>query len=247
MFYRFKNLSQTQGCVHGVTTKIASKPQLFSLAMHTGEDIKLSLTNRNEVIYSLGIKPTNIILASQIHSANVVIVDGMESRGWESMDDAVADCDALISSKSGVLIGVMTADCVPILLYDKNVVAAVHAGWRGTKSNIVAKTVTIMRETFGCTNIIAGIGPSICKCCYEVDEKLASEFGEIYSDSVTLENGKYMLDLQLINRLQMIEAGVKSENIEMSNICTACENDNYFSYRRENGCSGRFGSFIGVV
>jgi hypothetical protein len=249
MIYKFNNLLSLPNCTHGITKKTANKPQKFSLAMHTGEDIGVSFSNRLKAINMLDISQnTKIILASQTHSSNVVIVDEMDSRGWESMSDAIANCDALISSVSGVVIGVMTADCVPILLFDneKKVVAAVHAGWKGTKANIVAESVKIMRENFGCDNIIAGIGPSICKCCYEVDEKLANDFSSLYDNSVTIVDGKYMLDLQLINRLQLINAGVKDENIELSNICTACENDSYFSYRKEGGCSGRFGSFIGV-
>lgn len=248
MIFKFNNLLAQNNCVHGITSKISIETQKFSLAMHTSENIDISFANRQKAIDMLDISQnTKIILASQTHGSNVVIVDEMDSRGWESMSDAIADCDALISSKSGVLIGVMTADCVPILLYDKNVVAAVHAGWKGTKANIVAESVRTMRDNFGCDNIIAGIGPSICKCCYEVDEKLAGEFSATYRDCVTIVDGKYMLDLQLINRLQLIDAGVKEENIEMSNICTSCENESYFSYRKENGCSGRFGSFIGLV
>ncbi len=250
MIFKFNNLLAQNNCIHGITSKMDTQTQKFSLAMHTGENIDISFSNRLKAIDMLNISQnTKIILASQTHSSNVVIVDEMNSRGWESMSDAISDCDALICSKSGVLIGVMTADCVPILLFDtqKNVVAAVHAGWKGTKANIVAESVKVMRENFGCENIIAGIGPSICKCCYEVDDKLAGEFSGIYRDCVTIVDGKYMLDLQLINRLQLLDAGLKDENIEMSNICTACENKSYFSYRKENGCSGRFGSFIGLV
>ncbi len=248
MIFKFNNLSNSNSCIHGVTTKICNEPQKFSLAMHTGEDISISFDNRLKALESLNISTdTKVILASQTHSSNVVIVDDMSTAGWESMDDAIADCDALISTKAGVLIGVLTADCVPILLFDneKQIVAAVHAGWRGTKANIVAKTVKIMQEQFGCSNIIAGIGPSIGACCYEVDSKLAKEF-EQYRGAVSSMNGNYMLDLPLINRFQMIEAGVKDSNIEMSNICTGCENENYFSYRFEHGCSGRFASFIGI-
>lgn len=248
MIYKFNNLSNSNSCIHGVTTKMCNEPQKFSLAMHTGENVDISFSNRIKAIDMLDIpKNIKIILASQTHSSNVVIVDEMDSRGWESMQDAVLDCDALISSRANVLIGVLTADCVPILLHDKQktIVAAVHAGWRGTKANIVAKTVKIMQENFGCEKIIAGIGPSIGSCCYEVDEKLAKEF-EQYQGAVSSIGGNYMLDLPLINRLQMIDAGVKDSNIEMSNICTACDNWNYFSYRFEHGCSGRFASFIGV-
>jgi len=115
------------------------------------------------------------------------------------------------------------------------------------KQMIVAKTVLKMKEVYGCNpeNIIAGIAPSIGACCYEVGEDVAEHFFGI-SEGVTKKEDKYMLDLAYINKYQLLRCGLKEENIEMSDICTACEVDKYFSYRKEQGCSGRFMSMIGL-
>jgi hypothetical protein len=167
--------------------------------------------------------------------------------GWLSHNDAIADCDALITIQKNLLVGVLTADCVPILLFDnkKKVAAAVHAGWKGTQKQIVYKTVLKMKEVFDCNDITAVIAPSIGTCCYEVSSELAEHFS-IYTQAIKHTNEKYWLDLPLINKLQLENAGVKSENIEMSNICTSCHNEHFFSHRKEQGCSGRFLNLIGI-
>jgi len=144
---------------------------------------------------------------------------------------------------------VLTADCVPVLLYDKEkeVIAAVHAGWKGTKAQIVFKTVQKMKEVYGSDpkDIIVGIAPSIGRCCYEVGEEVAQHFFDT-PEGFDTKGSKYMLDLPYINEQQLLNASILEENIEMSNICTACEVEHFFSYRREQGCSGRFMSMIGM-
>ncbi|HHS92747.1 MAG TPA: peptidoglycan editing factor PgeF, partial [Campylobacterales bacterium] len=191
----------------------------------------------------------HFIGASQTHSANIFIVEKDETLGWNSLDDAIQNCDALITNRPNIMLTILTADCVPILLFDpvQNVIAAVHAGWKGTKEQILHKTVKSMHENFNSNpkNIISGIGPSIGRCCYEVDWNVAQHFSKIES-SYLQKRDKYMLDLALINKYQLLKAGLEEKNIELSNICTSCENETYFSYRKEGGCSGRFISMIGL-
>jgi YfiH family protein len=147
------------------------------------------------------------------------------------------------------MLTIMTADCVPILHFDtkQKVVAVIHAGWKGTEQEIALKTVEKMKESFNSNpkDIMAGIAPSIGKCCYEVDWNVAKHFEHI-ENSYEDKGEKQMLDLPYINRKQLLHAGLKKGNIEMSNVCTACEVGNYFSYRKEQGCSGRFMSIIGL-
>ena len=147
------------------------------------------------------------------------------------------------------MLTVLTADCVPVLLYDKEkeVVAAVHAGWKGTKAQIVAKTVLKMKDIYGCdpTKIIVGIAPSIGRCCYEVEGDVAEHFFDT-PEGFTHVGEKFMLDLPFINKKQLLDVGVSESNIEMSDVCTACEVERFFSYRKEQGCSGRFMSMIGL-
>ena len=132
------------------------------------------------------------------------------------------------------------ADCTPLLFFDpKNrVIAASHSGWRGTVQEIGRITVERMVRDFGCdpADILAGIGPCIGNCCYEVDETVYREFGKIgylhREDFFTpTGNGKYMLDLGEANRLILLHAGIKSENMDVSDLCTCCENEELFSHR----------------
>jgi YfiH family protein len=189
-------------------------------------------------------------VANQTHSDHIKVIKQQESKGWESLEDAIEDCDALITDIEDVVLSILTADCVPILLYDKNkkVVAAIHAGWKGTQAQIVAKTLQKMTEVFSSNpkDILAGIAPSIGSCCYYVGEDVAGHFFET-PDAFKKQDEKYMLNLPYLNQQQLVSAGVEEANIEMSNICTACEVERFFSYRKEKGCSGRFMSMIGLT
>jgi YfiH family protein len=246
-FYTFQNLSQQTQCHHLVTKKEKSEPYSFSLALHTQEDPQQIVQNRKQ--FSKYFSNSKFIVAKQTHSANIHIVKEAKELGWNTLDDAIENCDALITNQKDVMLTILTADCVPILLFDpiEKVVAAVHAGWKGTEQKILFKTVKKMKEVFNSKpeNILAGIAPSIGKCCYEVDWNVAQYFKDI-ENAYDKKEEKYMLDLPYINKKQLLDAGVQEKNIEISHICTACEVEHYFSYRKENGCSGRFMSMIGL-
>jgi len=249
-FYRFDCFDKQAGLLHAVTKKSNDMPYGFSMALHTGEELERIVENRNKLSILLNINhKIHYVVANQTHSDHIEIIDKEQTKGWQDAEDAVKDCDALITNKDNVILTMLTADCVPVLMYDKEkkVVAAVHAGWKGTEKKIVAKTVKKMIERYGCKaeNIEVGIAPSIGKCCYEVGEDVASHFLK-YGLSLEKKGEKHMLDLPDINERQLLEVGIKEENIEMSGICTSCQNNEYFSYRKEKGCSGRFMSLIGM-
>ena len=249
-FFTFDHLKRHPSLLHVVTTKSSDFPYLFSLALHTGERVENIIANRNKLSSLLkSEKPLHYIVANQTHSDHIKVISQKETKGWESLEDAIEDCDALVTDVKGVILSILTADCVPILLYDKQkeVVAAIHAGWKGTQAQIVSKTVHKMREVYGCNpkEIIAGIAPSIGRCCYEVGEDVAAHFFDT-PKGFTAVGEKYMLDLPFINKQQLLDAGLKEENIEMSHTCTACDAERFFSYRKEQGCSGRFMSMIGI-
>jgi len=250
-FYRFESFSQHNGLIHAVTTKNNTLPYAFSLALHTGEEKNKIIENRKMISRFLNVESDlHFIVANQTHSDHIKIVTAQETKGWKGIEDAIADCDALITQKKNIVLTILTADCVPILLYDPvaKVVAAVHAGWKGTKAEIVAKTVEKMKEVFGSEpeNIVAGVAPSIGRCCYEVGGDVAKHFFDT-PEGVSPKGDKYMLDLPYINKYQLLNSGLLEAHIEMSADCTACEVDKYFSYRKEQGCSGRFMSMIGMV
>ena len=178
----------------------------------------------------------------QIHSDVVVDAHDLEDRTREG--------DALISAETAKRIGVRTADCVPILIVDPATrsVAAVHAGWRGTVASIAERTVESLAEKFGAraSDLYAAFGPSIRACCYEVGTEVACRFGAILGESTDTERRPH-IDLIEANRRILIQAGLTSEHIFDSGLCTFCLSEEFFSYRRQPEDSGRMLSFVEIV
>jgi len=246
--FEFHHLSRYDGVVHGVTKKVTTQHLQGSLALHTGEPPSLVYANRKKL--SLLYPSMVWVMAEQTHSDSIFVVENREGYGWLPHEPLIASSDALITNQKGVMLSVLTADCVPVLLYDPSceAIGVVHAGWRGTAQEIVLKTVKRMQEKYGCLpeEIIATIAPSILSCCYEVDASVAQHFFA-YPHTMQKKGEKYWLDLALVNEAQLLKAGLKGENIEQSKLCTSCCVDHFFSYRKEQGCSGRFMSFIGLI
>lgn len=182
----------------------------------------------------------------QVHSDRIIVA------GDDFWDDGLLRGDALISNLRRVGVVVSTADCVPILMCNRKttVVAAIHAGWRGTAMGIVGKTLEALRDNFDveAEDVVAAVGPSINICCYEVGEDVASIFTSRYGNCreylFQAGDSKYILDLPGANRIALLEAGVRE--IEMTSICTKC-NSEFCSYRRQGEGMGSQLSFIGLV
>jgi len=194
------------------------------------------------------IKNNPPFLINQIHSDEIFILKD-ESQTREQVSKIKAD--AIITHLSEIPIGIFTADCIPVLLYDPklHVAAAIHAGREGTLQGIVNKSISAMKQEYGCKpqDLVAGLGLGIGGCCYEIDENCLSSFeNKIPFEPPFVkakENGKVLLDLFAVNTQQGIDAGLLSENILRSEECTFCSPMNYFSYRRE-GKTGRILTFI---
>lgn len=180
--------------------------------------------------------PEGIGTVKQIHSSIVLRETGGELQG-----------DALISDRAGVLVGVRTADCVPILLVDPTipVVAAIHAGWRGSAENIVAAAVReiVVGWKSRPENLRAAIGPAIGVCCYEVGSDVARRFAK-WDPNLNQSEGTVHLDLASVNEAQLRAEGV--DDIWKSGECTFCVPGRFFSFRREREQAGRMVSFIGL-
>jgi YfiH family protein len=183
--------------------------------------------------------PADIRRIRQIHSAT--ILEAASANGE-------AAGDGLITNEPGVVVGIRTADCVPVLLADPSThaVAAVHAGWRGSAQNIVSAAVDELVTRFGthAQDLHAAIGPGIGVCCYEVSPDVAQQFGPWipeYSGALA----PMRIDLARVNAIQLARAGVT--NIWTAGECTFCSADRYFSFRRERQHAGRMMSFIGSL
>ena len=192
----------------------------------------------------------------QMHSADVRVVksetDAQPKPGVLGDDQY---CDALVSNVPKILVAIKTADCVPILLGDPSsgAFAAVHAGWRGTSSSIVARAIEQMQREYGTQsdNVRAAIGPAANACCYEVGAEVIDKFKERLADSDSLftptRAGHARIDLQKANRDQLVAAGVAAERIHIAPFCTMDRNDLFFSYRREKHARGRVGRLMSVI
>jgi YfiH family protein len=191
----------------------------------------------------LSIENRKIYMPIQKHTDKVLILDS-------DLDRKIAD--AVVTKRKDVIIGVQTADCVPILLYDAkaHAIGAVHAGWRGTAARILNETIRSMEDRFSSSvsNILVAIGPSIKGCCYnvgyEVIEAVDTATGK--GDYWTKKGEKYFIDLPSVNKQQAVSSGIPPENIWISEDCTFCLPEKYYSYRRAKGPTGRQGGFIGL-
>lgn len=192
----------------------------------------------------------------QMHSADVRVVQNIDdTRQPEKALGETVYCDALTTRTPGILVGIKTADCVPVLLADarRGACAAVHAGWRGTVSSIVEHTLERMAVEFGtrAADISAAIGPAAKACCYEVGGEVIAAFREKFSDADDLfretRAGHALVDLHEANRKQLIAAGVSPERIYVAPLCTMCRTDLFFSYRREKRTHGRVGRLMSVI
>ncbi len=189
------------------------------------------------------IPENSIYLPIQEHTNKIHVIDSVP-------EPLVAD--SVITDRKNILIGVLVADCVPILLYDseKEVIGAVHAGWRGTVTHILPDTIKMMWERFGSSpsNILVAIGPSIKKCCYEVGEEVTEKLLDATGDGdyYLSANGSSFVDIALANKIQVQDAGILSDNIWLSGECTFCNPNKYNSYRYSKENAGRQGGFIGM-
>jgi polyphenol oxidase len=176
--------------------------------------------------------------------------------GTENLIKPVEDTDALITNEPGIFICVQTADCVPVLMYDpqKKVVASVHAGWRGTVSKIVQKTIEKMTEKYDCNpkDIVAGIGPSIHMHAYEIGLEIVEAVQTNFNNSDTLlkpslKTDRAYFDLWEANKTVLLECGVPEENIEVMGLCSFEHADLFYSARRDGTDTGRMVSAIRLI
>ena len=212
----------------------------FNICHYTGDNPADVEANRSLLATHLGIPATHIILPRQTHSTEVRLIDA------PPQDDELQGVDALITQTPRLCIGVSTADCIPILLYDPvhRTLAAIHAGWRGTVGKIVRRTIGQMQAHCRTrpTDLIATIGPGISREAYEVGEELPRLFEEAgfpLPHIAEKRNGSWHLDLPAANRIELLRCGLPENQITHSRLCTHTHNDRFFSARRQGIHSGR--------
>ena len=226
--------------------------ETFNVTHYCGDSEEHVSVCRKELCEELNIREENLILPHQTHETNIIVIDEeFLSLNKTEQAQKLYGVDAIITSISSVCIGVSTADCVPLLLYDTNkkVVAAIHAGWRGTVQRIAEKTIDYMQNEFSTSpsDIVAVICPSIGVEAFEVGDEVYTAFSEqgFDMDIIAKRYEKWHIDLWEANRLQLVSCGVMPENIQLSSICTYTNHDKFFSARRLGINSGRI--FNGIM
>lgn len=236
-------LLKEAGIVHFCTLRGGNATPYSDINMcdYTGDDLEHVVLSRRLYADCLGISPDRIWLPHQVHGTRVLSVDSAMEAGQEA--------DAVITAERRLLVGVSTADCVPVILYDpkKQVIGAVHAGWRGTIGRIAEKAVAKMQDVYGCepTDILAAIGPSISPEAFEVGDEVSDRFAEDgYADCVVSGFAKPHVNLWAVNVRQLLAAGLRRENVDCSPVCTYGNSDILFSARKLGIRSGRIISAI---
>jgi hypothetical protein len=246
--WQFEGLADEKAIRHFITSRrVPQSANEFTLSYSSTPNRDLVEQHRKKLAEAIGVTASNLFIPSQVHGTNIAVVN------TETVKDDIMETDALITNVQQVAIAVLSADCVPILLFDRRnmVIGAIHAGWRGTVAKIVGKTLNKMNELFGTRgrDLIAAIGPSVCQESYEVGEDVIhavyTAFGRDHYLLRHLSNGKAKLDLWEANRLQLLSFGVPAEMIEISNFCTVKRNTDFFSARM--GDTGRFAAGISLV
>jgi polyphenol oxidase len=226
----------------------------LNLGFHVGDTVETVNQNKNILSNILDFPLSSWVAAEQTHGCNIKCVSKKESGlGSYSYDDAIPDTDGLYTTERGILLTLCYADCVPLYFLDKTskTIGVAHAGWKGTVKGIGKEMVLAWQQAgMDLKNILVVIGPSICEKCYIVNDYVIEFVQKILEDVEKkpynlISEGQYQLDLKLLNKMILIQAGIPETNISVSELCSSCHDKSFFSHRRDIGNTGRMMSFIG--
>lgn len=241
------------GLQAGFTTRnggVSRQPfNSLNLAFHT-EDLQANVEGNRSTLARAFDLPSHLLLTvKQVHGSNVLVIDEPNPDLTHFLQ---IECDAVVTDQPGIMIGILVADCYPVLLVEpqRKVFAAVHVGWRGAADGIIGKTVQVMQRNFDVRpeNLYAAVGPGIGAHKYEVDRPVREAFrrGSGHWERIAEEKelGKWRLDLRRSCELQLRDAGIDPGRVEAAGECTCCHKELFFSYRRDGGRTGRQMGFI---
>lgn len=272
-YVAFRVLEEIPWLSSGFSTRLGGVSQgifeTMNLGFGRGDEEADVEENLRRMLSILEIGEDKIAFSEQVHKTEVQTVTAKDCTG---LHGKLKETDGMVTGEAGIALATSFADCVPVLLVDKEkkVIANVHSGWRGTVGKISAAAVEKMRREYGCEpeDIAAVIGPSICQDCYEIGEDVARQFLSFLREPSIREaagsyreeekgfpavlkkkkdtDGKYLLDLWLANALVLLSAGIPYRNIHVSGICTCCHPDIFFSHRASNGQRGNLNAFLKI-
>lgn len=245
--------ADTKGIQAGFTTRnggVSRAPyNSLNLGLNT-EDYRANVEgNRSTVARAFELQPHMLLTVQQTHSTNILVID---EANYDLSHFQSVECDAIITNQPGIMLGILVADCYPVLLYspEQRVAAVVHVGWRGAANGILPKTISCLVKDFSVKpeSLLAAIGPGIGAHRYEVDRPVRDAFrnGTDNWSQIARETelGKWHLDLRLSCELQLASAGLGPRQIDLVEEDTCCHRELFFSYRRDNGQTGRQMGFV---
>ena len=245
---------------HGFSTRLGGVSQgvfrSMNLGFGRGDDKENVLENFGRIAGAIGFSREDIVTADQTHTTNVREITKEDRGNVVTKERAFHNVDGMITDVPGLILTTFYADCVPLYFVDPvhKAIGLSHSGWRGTAGKIGKVTLEKMRKRYGTdpSEVVAAIGPSICRDCYEVSEDVIQQFQQAFPredwESLYDEkaDGKYQLDLWQANRLILLEAGVLPDRIIMPEICTCCNPEFLFSHRASGGKRGNLAAFLGL-
>lgn len=259
LYYTFPALEALSFVRHGFSTRRGGVSRgtyaSMNLSFTRGDDPAAVTENFRRFCAAIGVRAEDVVISAQTHTTNVRNVTAADRGRGVTRPREYTDVDGLITDEPGVVLCTQYADCVPLFFADpvRRVVATSHAGWRGTAAGIGRVTVERMVSDYGCdpADILAGIGPSIGPCCFEVDTPVYEAFCQSpdFSEACVTDDGggKYHIDLWRVNARGLLSSGVKAENITITDLCTRCHPDVLWSHRYSGNARGSLAGFIALM
>ena len=253
----FPLLEETGIVKEGFSTRLGGVSEgIFStmnLSFTRGDEKEAVAENFKRIAAALQVDYNKFVFTDQTHTTNVRRVTEKDAGNGITKEKAFHDTDGLITDVRGLVLSTFYADCVPLYFVDPvhKAIGLSHSGWRGTVNRMGKATIEAMEMEYGSKprDLRCAIGPSICQDCYEVSEDVAAEFKRAFAGHenellTKKQGGKYQLDLWKANEIVLLEAGVLSEHLQITDICTCCNPDLLFSHRASHGQRGNLGAFL---
>lgn len=260
-YLEFRSFADTGVVRHGFSTRLGGVSTgcyaSMNLSFDRGDDPQAVMENFRRIGNAMGVSCEDMVLSQQTHTTNVRIVTGNDRGKGILRPRDYTDVDGLVTDEPGVCLVTSYADCVPLYFLDpvKKVIGLSHSGWRGTVGKIGEKTVRIMEKTYGCdpADLLAAVGPSVCRDCYEVSEDVIEKFKEAFDKKrwpqlfYKKNDGKYQLDLWKANEFVFLESGIRKDHITVTNLCTHCNSGILYSHRADGDKRGNLCAFLSLI
>lgn len=257
VYYTFPAFDEIPFVRHGFSTRLGGVSEgiyaSMNLSFTRGDDDVAVRENFARFCRAIGMDSERVVVSAQEHHTALYNAKTADCGRGVTRPRGYEDIDGLLTDETGVVLCTQYADCVPLFFVDpvRRVVATSHAGWKGTVARIGEVTVQRMCDDYGCRpeNVLAGIGPSIGPCCFEVDVPVYEAFSELalFDQGCYRQRGdKYDIDLWEVNRRVLVEAGVTPDHITVTDLCTRCHPDLFWSHRATGGQRGSLAAFIAI-